>query len=622
MLICFNSFVSKAVDVPCFTPSAYKACIPATITVDASCATNTSGSIPLYNYDAGNGGSYSTATSHTYTKPGTYIIRQVLADISNPTDRTIVIVDSPQPSFTLTSCINNSINVNITDAIYDKFIIDFGDGSPTQTVLPASTTNHLYAVSKSQNIKVTGVFNPNTPCGSSTQSIFSITNIIKPDIIDLTVLSQNTSGGSIQIRFNGLSGQKYRVERSTNSGAFTPVTSLTGSGVLSYTDANLNTQTNLYTYQVVGYDDCADPEQTSDIIYSIIINATASPGTNSVNWNSSSTVNSFTLTKNGTVQSLTTPASTSYTDTDIVCGANYCYQTTASLINNTASGSPEKSYSASVCVTGLAGGSGPLAITNINSTINNNASEISWDVPASISTYTLYQSVNGSTFKSVAQPASTPFSYPISNPSDNYCFQIDYKDKCNRQAPMSGNTCPVTLKNSLLDNVITLNWTNYVGFNNTGVQSYVVQKLDENGNVISETNVGTNTTYTETVNFNQPYLDYRIKVIPQNNTYSESYSNNVIFKFEAQLFIPDIFTPNGDGVNDTFIIKSQFINTYSISIFNRWGQVVYVSNNITEGWDGMNNNVYAVDGAYTYKITATDVKNNSFTRTGTVTLSR
>jgi len=622
MLISMSSFLSNAADIPCFTPSASKACLPVTITLDPSCSSNTSGSTPLYNYDyTHNPTNFVATTSHTYTTAGTYTIRQIIGNTGNYTQRTVVIVDAPKPAFTLQSCINLNVNVTITDTIYDKFIVDFGDGSPTQTVLPASVTNHIYSTSNTQTITVMGVFLPNTSCGSGSQSTYTFVNLTKPDLVDLTVLSQNATTGSIQLRFNGVIGHQYKIQRSTNGGAYTTITTMKGVGALSFTDINLNTQANVYQYQVVAFDDCVTTV-ASDVIYSLIMNAIASPGLNTVNWNGSASVSSFALTKNSVVQTLTTPTSTSFTDNIIVCGGNYCYQNTASLNTNTASGAPQKSYSSSVCVVGLAGGTGPTAVTNLNATIQGNASEISWDVPVSVSTYTLYQSVNGSAFSSVAQPTSTPFTYNLSNTSDDVCYQIDYIDKCARLSPKSLSTCPVTLKDNLSGNLVTLNWNTYSGFDNTGVQSYVVQKLDENGNVISETNVGSATTYSETVNFNQPYLNFRIKVIPQTASYTITYSNDVILKFEAQLFIPDIFTPNGDGVNDAFIVKAKFVKTYSISIFSRWGEVVYASSNIVDRWNGMNNNNYAVDGAYTYKIIATDIKNNEFVKTGTVTLSR
>lgn len=55
-----------------------------------------------------------------------------------------------------------------------------------------------------------------------------------------------------------------------------------------------------------------------------------------------------------------------------------------------------------------------------------------------------------------------------------------------------------------------------------------------------------------------------------------------------EIFIPKAFTPNGDGINDSFEIKGSNIKEFSIRIFDRWGNMVFHSNDINERWDGSN----------------------------------
>lgn len=60
----------------------------------------------------------------------------------------------------------------------------------------------------------------------------------------------------------------------------------------------------------------------------------------------------------------------------------------------------------------------------------------------------------------------------------------------------------------------------------------------------------------------------------------------VVVKPHKPVFIPNSFTPNGDGNNDFFFIYGEAIKYFDLKIFNRWGEKVYESNSILQGWDG------------------------------------
>jgi gliding motility-associated-like protein len=70
----------------------------------------------------------------------------------------------------------------------------------------------------------------------------------------------------------------------------------------------------------------------------------------------------------------------------------------------------------------------------------------------------------------------------------------------------------------------------------------------------------------------------------------------------SRIFIPNVFTPNNDGINDFFLIQGTGINDYHIAIFNRWGTLLYESKNMSEAWDGTSNGTDIVEGVYTYLI--------------------
>lgn len=71
------------------------------------------------------------------------------------------------------------------------------------------------------------------------------------------------------------------------------------------------------------------------------------------------------------------------------------------------------------------------------------------------------------------------------------------------------------------------------------------------------------------------------------------------------LEIPNILTPNGDNVNDFFYVTSTGLTDYHIQILNRWGNLVFESNNVNAQWDGTNlNQQDCSDGVYFYIIKA------------------
>ena len=80
-----------------------------------------------------------------------------------------------------------------------------------------------------------------------------------------------------------------------------------------------------------------------------------------------------------------------------------------------------------------------------------------------------------------------------------------------------------------------------------------------------------------------------------------------------------MFTPNNDGINDVFEPgKRKGITKMSTSIYNRWGKLVYKSDDLQIGWDGKNN----ADGVYYWIINYTDMAEKTSNINGSLTLMR
>ena len=88
------------------------------------------------------------------------------------------------------------------------------------------------------------------------------------------------------------------------------------------------------------------------------------------------------------------------------------------------------------------------------------------------------------------------------------------------------------------------------------------------------------------------------------------------------LFVPNSFSPNDDGINDTFYAYSDFILDFKMNIFNCWGEVIFKSENIKHGWNGTDNGLPVQEGIYVWMVDFTDEKTNENQRRGTVALMK
>jgi gliding motility-associated-like protein len=106
------------------------------------------------------------------------------------------------------------------------------------------------------------------------------------------------------------------------------------------------------------------------------------------------------------------------------------------------------------------------------------------------------------------------------------------------------------------------------------------------------------------------------------NQCSDSITKNLLVDDIEQVFVPNVFTPNGDGINEEFKISLIGVNQYHIYIYNRWGSMVFESNNIDVSWDGKDHGVVCPEGVYVYVISFISLNGTEKFLHGTVTVLR
>ena len=93
---------------------------------------------------------------------------------------------------------------------------------------------------------------------------------------------------------------------------------------------------------------------------------------------------------------------------------------------------------------------------------------------------------------------------------------------------------------------------------------------------------------------------------------------------EITFYIPNTFSPNGDGINDEFFAKGENIFEFEMSIYDRWGDRIFAAKDINEHWNGKANKgtKVAQQDVYVYVVSFIDNKNESYHYTGNVTIVR
>lgn len=99
-------------------------------------------------------------------------------------------------------------------------------------------------------------------------------------------------------------------------------------------------------------------------------------------------------------------------------------------------------------------------------------------------------------------------------------------------------------------------------------------------------------------------------------------SDTVLIRLDGVLYIPNSFTPNGDGINDYFDIQGLDIKTYKLYIFNRWGELLFESDNLLNRWDGRYKGNLVLIDTYVWKVQYSDYLDNSHEKIGHVNVLR
>lgn len=637
--LCIAVIAHAQTAAPCFEANITRGCAPLTVTMNE--CTNGGENI---GYNFGDGTIYTDAQgqqslitsepTHTYDKPGIYAVTQYgTFNARGDTLRKnnyIQVLATPPPAFTAGTCQGRNVEVAITDTLYDSYTVNFGDGT-IETLSAGQKVKHIYATTAIQSIVVSGQYTilPNPPGGTcgrdSSIAITPIQDLIAPPINRLQIQSNQ----SIQISFGVIDYFTYTIyQKSGTSSTYGQIGSVPHPPTGDYIELieNINTVDSIFTYKIVATDVCGNTIDSEEIS-SIPLTAVAVSNGNNLAWQTNTGIifRQFTIEKNGQVLTqLANPALKNYADVAVECPDEYCYQ----VIGTTAANA--LSISNIVCVKAISADI-PPPVQNVRATIEDGLPLIQWNLPdgTAATAFTLFRADNGGNYRELGKTNNLSFRDTAGNANTNintYCYQVRYTDACGNTSEPSQEACPILLTKKLADTsaeAMALNWTAYQKWVN-GVQAYVIEKTDEQGNVYEETPLGGALAYEVS---NEPdtttqVLRFRVKAILNGTPSQISYSNVIEIIQPLQIHLPTAFTPNDDGLNDVFQAKGLFINQYKIIIYNRWGEVVFASDKLSDGWDGKAVNRDAPAGTYVYQVETEDFTGRTYQKKGSFTLIR
>lgn len=213
-----------------------------------------------------------------------------------------------------------------------------------------------------------------------------------------------------------------------------------------------------------------------------------------------------------------------------------------------------------------------------------------------------------------------------------YNYYIQHVDSCGNytQKNLLQRTILLKENNFQEDSLKTSSiFNNYLGFTG-GVNNYTIEKSYDNIHFNSYSNI-----FSDTLSLFDYKIDnketfegkicFRIKSIENLNkfgTKSESYSNTICYYFKPKIFIPNSFTPNGNNPIFLPIINFTNLSTFELTIFNRWGQPVFRTTDLNDGWNGINGTEECPNGLYVYQLKINDSSDKEIIKRGLINLIR
>lgn len=328
-----------------------------------------------------------------------------------------------------------------------------------------------------------------------------------------------------------------------------------------------------------------------------------------------------------------TSSDTNYVDAGLALGNSYCYTILAT--NGT-----KTSMSNISCFSATVQSPPAYHYNRYATVVSDKRIDIKAHVDAtatSVKYYHVNRAINGvGVYSTIATlpPIGTVLSYTdvnVNAATNSYVYVIDAMDSCGNTITSSNPDTTMLLKANVASNLdITLTWNEY-GTWQGGVDHYDIYRAVDG--VWDPSPIGTSNTgsYTDDIASycnSQGVFSYKVVAHEGNgNTFgfSDSSASNISAVYQyPKIYVPNAFTPNGDGNNEIFVPVICFVDpsSYTLRIFDNTGTQIMGTTVPTEGWDGKKKGHDCQEGVYMYLIQCKASNGDDSRLSGTVSLVR
>lgn len=446
--------------------------------------------------------SHSPAGTHTFNSAGVY--HPVLISSNNygcmDTFYYPPVTVYPVPVADFTSKNNKGcspLQVNFTNNSENldnaSFQWNFGNGEAASEMNPAA----IYDVGGLYDVSLI-VTNGSGCSDTVTKNNFvqAYDNFSPPssDVVVATV-SSNTSVLVVWKESQAVDFEKYILYRkNSQAGQFMQIASFSDLDVTSYTDENLNTLHNSYCYKLQTVDFCGNSKNVDELIGYCTINVTARPDSSkiSVTWTpyTGCSVGSYEILRARDRENFNLIASVdagtlNYEDTAWHCFTEYSYKIKALDI----CGNPISSFSDTSAAKADENILARQQVEVVRSTvIDNSAVFTEWKspefAPEKVAGYKIYRSPGNLKFELAGILPASMNSFTdtyVDVSKQNYYYKVETVNVCEVKSALSNNASSVLLQAERAGYDVKLKWTPYKNWEN-GVEHYIIERMDENGN--------------------------------------------------------------------------------------------------------------------------------------------